>query len=531
MPPALPLRSSHRSEPFVLRIYNLYRLIISCGLLVICLTGQAQFLLHVSNLEWLLPFSLVYLLFNLLTLSLPTAQNDSAYFTVTALDIIFLCSLFFLAHNGEVNLANLVIVSIAAGNILISGRLGLLLAAQASLMVLGISLFGHLKGGVEQHVNAGLLGGLYFVTAVVVQHLAAQLRKTEELALSRRQENLYLQQLNTRIVQRMRTGILVLKGDAQVVTMNEAAGYLLGVKVSEGALSAVSPALAEEYYRWQRNPELKSLPLRHREDLPRVKASFSHLGHLKDAHTLVFLDDSSVLEQRAQQLKLASLGRLTASIAHEIRNPLGAISHAAQLLQESDTVTAVDHKMADIVVRHAQRVNRVIENILQLSRRRTSEPERLNLVCWLRDFLVSDAVPQAIDPEDAVEVVGFESQVQFDPSQLQQVLINLINNGVHSAEKAGSIPKLKFRCGRLEVTHQPFLEVVDNGLGVSFELREQIFEPFFTSDSQGTGLGLYLCRELCEANQASLKNVSYNEGACFQIIFAHPQKRVGALME
>ncbi len=531
MQPATYPRPGSRSEPFVLRIYNLYRLILSCGLFLLCLTGLADQLLRAADNPWLLPFSFLYLLFNLMTLGLPTTQDDTAYFTVASVDILFLALLFWLSYGAQINLGNLVIVAIAAGNILISGRLGLLLAALASLLVLGISLTASLQTGVDRHINAGMLGILYFVTAIVVQHLAAQLRRTEELALQRRRENLYLQQLNTRIVQRMRTGIMVLKGNARVVMMNQAAGHLLGVEPQVAPLVELAPALADQFYRWQRNPQLKSLPQRYGEEGPQVKASFSHLAHLQEAHTLVFLDDTSVLAQQAQQLKLASLGQLTASIAHEIRNPLGAISHAGQLLQESETLTAADRKLAEIIVRHSDRVNRVIENILGLSRRRASLPERLNLVLWLKELLAGEEVRGLIRTPVALEVIGFQPSIQFDPSQLQQVLINLISNGVRCAQQAAIEPEIRLRCGSLETTQQPFLEVIDNGPGVAAELREQIFEPFFTTDKQGTGLGLYLCRELCEANQASLKNISYNGGACFQIIFAHPQKRVEPLTE
>jgi two-component system sensor histidine kinase PilS (NtrC family) len=229
--------------------------------------------------------------------------------------------------------------------------------------------------------------------------------------------------------------------------------------------------------------------------------------------------------QRAQQLKLASLGRLTASIAHEIRNPLGAISHAGQLLAESPNLDAQDQRLSGIIKEHCGRVNGIIENVMSLSRRETSMPEIFELEHWLETFyqemtgrldLASEEVIVRKQVDDAVHV-------RMDASQLHQVLWNLCENGLRYGR---SLPRLILRYGIRDDSQRPYLDVIDSGEGIPEDDIEHIFEPFFTTaGQQGTGLGLYLARELCEGNQASLSLLeSTSEGCCFRILFAHPER-------
>lgn len=223
-------------------------------------------------------------------------------------------------------------------------------------------------------------------------------------------------------------------------------------------------------------------------------------------------------------MKLASLGRLTASIAHEVRNPLGAISHAGQLLSESPALNDEERRLTVIIEEHSRRVNSIVEDILRISRRRQSRTERIDMSRWLEDFRSEFLLRYNLAPADVVlELDDGPIAAGMDPDQLHQVLWNLCENGLRYSR--GS-PLLLIRGGVQRDTGRPYVEVVDQGPGVAAEAREQLFEPFFTTEAAGTGLGLYIARELCESNQALLQlRYAGPGGSCFRIDFAHPQRQ------
>jgi len=240
---------------------------------------------------------------------------------------------------------------------------------------------------------------------------------------------------------------------------------------------------------------------------------------------LVFLEDTSVVAERVQQSKLASLGRLSASIAHEIRNPVGAMSHAGQLLRESPTLGADDRHLTDIIEKNATRVSQIIESILQLSRRETTRQERLALEQWLAGFVQEFAATIEVAPSMfslANESPGIE--VQFDPTHLHQVLWNLCDNALQHGAPGNEEPVM-LRIGRIAFSGRPFLEIADRGAGIDPSNAERIFEPFFTDKAGGTGLGLFISRELCQTNGAVLAyETRPGGGSIFRIIFADPQR-------
>jgi len=258
-----------------------------------------------------------------------------------------------------------------------------------------------------------------------------------------------------------------------------------------------------------------------------VLASFAPMGRDAAHAVTVFLDDAASTRQRAQQLKLASLGRLTASIAHEIRNPLSAIRHAGQLLTETPTLSSGDLRLTGIIEDNCQRMNAIVENVLMLSRRREAVIENFTLAPWLERF-VMDFCRETGLPQDQIQatVTPADLVIRMDSTQLHQVLRNLCENGVRHG---GPEPLLKIKVGLIEDTGRPFMEVIDSGTGIDEEVAEQLFEPFFTTVAEGTGLGLYIARELCEINRASLSLLRHEgQGTHFRIIFSDP-RRQGAL--
>ncbi|MFN3587056.1 MAG: sensor histidine kinase, partial [Moraxellaceae bacterium] len=225
------------------------------------------------------------------------------------------------------------------------------------------------------------------------------------------------------------------------------------------------------------------------------------------------------------QLKLASLGRLTASIAHEIRNPLGAISHATQLLAESPDLLGPDRRLLEIIDQHCRRMNGIVENVLSVSRRQQSYPEVLELAEWLTRFREEHlALPREHPVDIVLRLEKSLLPVRFDPQQLYQVVSNLVANGMRYNRKTTGIERVQIEAGILPVSQQPYLDVIDEGPGIPQAQIDHLFEPFYTTEASGTGLGLYLSREICEANQARLDHLPRQPGACFRITFSHPER-------
>ncbi|RYG10834.1 MAG: HAMP domain-containing histidine kinase, partial [Chitinophagaceae bacterium] len=278
---------------------------------------------------------------------------------------------------------------------------------------------------------------------------------------------------------------------------------------------------------WQKNSKNPSPILRlSNENGDEVKVNFAKLEPGKDSHTLIFLEDNRAITQQAQQLKLASLGRLTASIAHEIRNPIGAISHASQLLSEDSGLAASDKRLIEIIHSHTKRVNQIIENVLQLSRRRLSTPQIIQLHKWLPKFIedyIANKSPSEKPHIDCLTADGISAK--FDVGQLQQVLTNLCDNGLRYSKPPAGGAQLVLESGVDIHTQQPFIKVIDFGPGILEENKTHLFEPFFTTENTGSGLGLYICKEICEANQALISYTHTQEGlSCFHIQLAHPEK-------
>lgn len=516
------------------RVYNLYRIIIS-----IVLTGlvfidpshldqpirlQGQYQITVTG----------YLILNLLigALLLGGAKPGHRYISASVLADIVIMHLLLALSTGITNgIANLIIISVAAGNILTPSRLGIFYAALAAICSLALAGWYTqvLDSSPDDIMRAGSLGILYFGAALILQWITRRLQRSEALADSRARSLLEMEKINQQIIQRMRTGILVADDQGRLRLANAAAEELLfGRRArTDGDLSGQSlpPQVLDALSAWQANPRQRSLTLQVSGDAPMLQVSFTRLDETSNGLSLIFIEDLSRVTQQAQQMKLASLGRLTAGIAHEIRNPLGAISHAAQLMQESGDLPLADQKMLDIIHRHSRRVNGIIENILDLSRRREARAELIELPVWLaafiNDYCQSAARGTEPAPEIELKVSGAVPDARFDVSQIEQVLTNLCDNGLrYSLQKCGT-PKLTLRVGASADGERAYIDIQDEGPGIPEQYRLNIFEPFFTTDKKGTGLGLYLARELCESNQAHLSLLENDHpGCCFRITFA-----------
>ena len=219
-----------------------------------------------------------------------------------------------------------------------------------------------------------------------------------------------------------------------------------------------------------------------------------------------------------QQAKLASLGHLTASIAHEIRNPLGAISYAAQLLSENSELGKADHRLTEIIHQHSDRINHIIEDILQISRGELSDIEEIDLNQWLPRFVDDYCLSEHATPDrfelDLSRMDRQNTGIRFDSGHLRQILTNLCNNAQVHGDKNKPI-HIKIYA---HPDHGLTIEVADEGPGIDPKNLDKIFEPFYTTNHKGSGLGLYIVNQLCELNDASVsvKLNSYN-GTSFTI--------------
>ncbi len=535
-----PSTPSGIQQAKLFRIYNHYRLVVSLMLVALLFVDPVNFDMRFRLLDYYQAGVSAYLGLNAFIALLLVAGFHPSQRHITLsilLDILIMHGLL-LASTGITNgLANLVIVSVAAGNILTPSRMGTFYAALAAICSLGISGWAVLTLGesADDIVRAGSLGILYFAAAFVLQSISRRMMRSEALAYSRARSIVELEQINQQIIQRMRTGILVLDRFGQIRVANAAAKELLygapknPVPINQRA--TVLPRLLKQGLdAWLRDPTQRIEPFQPSPTSPLLQANFTQLDQERGDQILVFIEDMSKVTQQAQQMKLASLGRLTAGIAHEIRNPLGAISHAAQLMEESPNLDPGDRQMLEIIRRHSRRVNGIIENVLDLSRRRAANADLIEVAPWLQEFKKDFLQTQNEGRSDAEIILKIDPQLpsaRFDKSQIEQVMVNLCDNGLRYSEQHSGQRKIGIHAGATEDGERTFIDVRDLGPGIAPEHRSSVFEPFFTTDTTGTGLGLYLARELCEANQAHLSLVEDNKpGCCFRITFAHPGRMI-----
>ncbi|UZD67609.1 sensor histidine kinase [Marinobacter sp. AN1] len=520
------------------RVYNLYRIVISLVLTGLLFVDPVQLDQPLRLAEYYQAGVLGYLMLNsaiglMLVGGLSPGQR---HITLSVLlDILIIHVLLFTSSGITNGLANLIIISVAAGNILTPSRMGLFYAALAAICSLAIAGWGVMLHGdnVDNIVRAGSLGILYFGAALILQSITRRMQRSEALADSRARSIIELEKINEQIIQRMRTGIVVTDQEGRIRVANAAAEELLfGMIGNHGHQSRVLPvALLEGLATWKQDPRKRPEPCQVQPASPVIQASFTRLDEENSDLILAFIEDLSKVTQQAQQMKLASLGRLTAGIAHEIRNPLGAISHAAQLMSESGDIPEPDLRMLEIIQRHSRRVNGIIENVLDLSRRRQADAQLVDLGQWLTDFVrdyqQSTSHQDGEPPRISLELPSDLPAARFDKSQIDQVLTNLCDNGLRYSKQQTGRATLTVRAGATTDGERAYVDVEDQGPGVAEEHRNSVFEPFFTTDKGGTGLGLYLARELCETNQAHLALLNgQSPGCCFRITFAPPGRLI-----
>ncbi len=515
-----------------LRLFNVYRLLISGALFIYALTGfdpkqiahHDYFLFNLTATTYL-----ASCIFNFVTIQRRRPEFTVQVYFQVIVDIIAI-TLFMHAVGGiQSGFGMLIIVAVAGGSILLAGRAALVFAAIATLLILAEHIYTQFGDPTisTDYRQAGLLGAAFFATALLAHALAKRVKESEALAAKRGIDLANMEQLTQYVIQQMQTGVAVIDNDTRLWQINESARLLLNIPAPKNnpPLADVCPELALQHQHWLKQPTLPPHRFHTETSATEVLPHFAKLGG--DVGTLIFLEDTAAMSQQAQQLKLASLGRLAGSIAHEIRNPLGAISHAGQLLAESNKLNKHDIRLTEIIHTNTQRMNSIIENVLQLGRRDQAQAETITLKPWLETFIDEFCRGQNITPNHIeLEIDPTNLNCEFDPNQLHQILWNLCHNGIRHSQAQTGQPRLLLRAGNKGDNPTPFLDIIDYGSGVPADAIDHLFEPFFTTNPKGTGLGLYIAKELTECNHAHLTFLpAETGGSCFRITFADPRRR------
>lgn len=429
----------------------------------------------------------------------------------------------------------LLVLPVGAMAVLSGHRDALLIAAVAAMTVLGQQILLNIDDAAptSDYTTAGVLGAVLFIISLSAWPIANRLRESEALVRRKEVDLANLAQLSQYIIQHLRESILVVDMQDRIRLINESAAQILGDgrAYPEALLGEACPRLLYLLETWrQKESNAGVFPPPDQtfvaaDGARLIEPHFAPLGTGTPAPVLIFLEDTSLFAEKVQQSKLAALGRLSASIAHEIRNPVGAMSHAAQLLSESQGLSEEEARLTSIMRTNADRVSNIINNVLRLSKREETQLETMSLQTWTEEFHEEFCETMQLPREKLrPEALSEAIEVRADPSHLRQIVWNLCENALkHGLHDRPNEP-VELQFGRLGSNGRPFLQVMDRGTGVNPEHVERIFEPFF-SGGRGSGLGLFLARELAQTNGATLLyEPRHGGGSIFRLVFADPRR-------
>jgi len=531
------LQSDQSLQARAINVLNVFRFVLSLVFVFLYLyIGREGWWDSGNNTQLFFNLSLAYLLFSVAVILMSAVK--SATLTLVqplqiVIDIIFIILLMYAAGGIGSGLGLLLIITVVTASLVSNGRLALFYAAIASIGLLLEQSYQIIKSDLSttSYTQPVMLSLSCFATAWVAYSLAKRMQHSEALASARGIDLENLGQVNALITQEMHDGVIVVDQDFNIRHRNSQAESLLDLpKDSADNMSLTShvPEITAVFSRWVKGEDASNnsiISINNRE----LKLRFMPINQLRDSRDLssnagrglgrnmgavIFIQDWSQLQSTAQQAKLAALGRLTANIAHEIRNPLSAISHANQLLQEEAT-TAPTTRILQIIADNIQRIDKIIKDVLELNRRDRTHQEQIELNKFLADFYAQFCAVEKIEASHfQCEPFLQQQTISFDQRHLTQILWNLCKNGwEHSQKHAGS---LSLRCLAIGNTGLN-IEIKDDGDGVAEQDRAKLFEPFYTTKTTGNGLGLYISRELAEANGANLQYQALSTGSVFVV--------------
>jgi two-component system sensor histidine kinase PilS (NtrC family) len=524
-PPPLPA-SIAGSTRRILWIVGLFRAV--CGALLLGLA----LLLDLRALNIGAPNSFVtaaslYFVFGLASfawiqqerLPLPLVQT---LFGLLIGDILFIALVMVAGGSSGAPLPILLFPQLAASGWLLRTQTAFFHAALAAIVLLALETYRLLGGEIPatQLFQTALICLGYFAmvgTAVVIGRYT---KASEDLATQRGIDVANLEQVNRLIIQDMQDGVLVVDLTGVVRGHNAQVTRLLGGfgRMRGGMrLAEFSTTLHDYWRRWNEDLSEPLPPFKVDATQRLLRVRLVRIGSGLNGGTLIYLEDLGRAQNEAQQMKLAALGRLTASIAHEVRNPLSAINQAAQLLEEDGAVAPEGQRLLGMIRSNAKRIDRIVGEVLQLNRRDRQQPETIPLGEFMRSLTDEIVQAESIPQGGVVIDIDDDLLVMFDRGHLNQIAWNLVRTAwQHCQKRQGSI-RIAARAGYMG--DAVIFELGDDGPGVPLEFRAQVFEPFFTTRPGGTGLGLYIARELADANGAALELLPQSPGAVFRITF------------
>ncbi len=504
-----------------LRLLNAYRLIIALIFVLTFYVVHDNFWLDSNSIALYNHISITYLIFAVITMCCTWWQRPKLEIslpTQTILDISFIILLMFTMGGSKSGVGLLLIISIAGASLVSQGRLALFYAAIATIDLLLEQTYRSfsLDSQSDGYTQSAMLSLSCFATAWLAHSLAKRMQQSETLASQRGIDLENLAQINALITHEMQDGVLVVDQNFMVKHHNIQAENLLGINLKsyaeswlERPLNTYMPELTKLIEQWEQEQLGNNISVitnitKLQTETHELRLRFLPVGASRSDGAVIFIEDWSRTQTQAQQLKLAALGRLTANIAHEIRNPLSAISHANQLLQEDVTNNGSTQRMLQIIADNVQRVDQIVKDVLELNRRDRTNQEIIQLEQFLIEFHNQFCAIENI-PANAFRLTLSQTHTQtsFDHRHLNQILWNLCKNGWRHCKKVDASLQLSLIVANK--TQAIRVEIIDDGSGIPADIRPHLFEPFFTTENSGTGLGLYIARELSEANGARIQ--------------------------
>ncbi len=501
----------------LLRYYSFYALILALILIVIDSLDSKNDIIAAIDPNAFLFANTAYVFWAVLMLvfsssNLSTQPQNAVVFFFG--DITLLIIMMQASGGLESGFSNLILVPMLLSNLLVTQSLGYAVAAWTTIAVIYTQHVIPWRFEEQEVFTSGLYGFFCFILAFLTQTLSSKLNSTLDLAHIQAANISRLRKINKHVLFALPDAIIACDQNNQILLSNNMAQHWFGCIEGETLPAKLRILLNSD----------NDQDIRLEHEGRQLILNKSPLASSKEGDYVLVIEDTSHIAAEAQKIKLASLGRLTASIAHEIRNPLSALRHASQLLAEAPDLSKGDIKLTQIIEQHCMRINRTVEDILQISRRNHANSEVIKLKPWLEHF--ADAFKQANEQSFSLIVNCPPSYlVRFDPDQLQQVLHNICGNGLRYA-LINNPEQAEIRLtAEQHIDGSIKLYLVDNGAGINAENQAKLFEPFFTTEHSGTGLGLYLCREICEANKARIDYVPNTPsntglGSCFCLAFA-----------
>ncbi|MEC7546877.1 MAG: HAMP domain-containing sensor histidine kinase [Pseudomonadota bacterium] len=486
----------------LLTLYSYYSLFLALAIVVVDGVDKQNIIIAGKLPDLFLILSSLYVFAAAVFVALINRSTDSqGATTYLFLETALLTGMMFASGGLTAGFSSLLIIPVIMANLLAPGVLGYSVAAWLSLAVIYTEHISTGDFGIGDTANTGVYGSICFAIAWLTQLLSYRINAALNLASDSARQARRLQKLSQQALMKLPDGVIACSVDRNILFINDAASHWFKLKAGMPVPQKLANAKPEEL-----------IHARHKQlAVKRIEVDTD------EGDFLLLVEDEDRMLAEVQQVKLASLGRLTASIAHEIRNPLSSLQQAAQLLSETKDIQPEVQQLAGMIENNSQRINRIIADILQLSRGKRPQSKPFNLKSFLEEFRAQFQRFADHDIRQFEIACSDDITLSFDPDHLNQILTNLCQNGLRYAKKAnGTDAQLGIRVIQ-ETPDTASITVSDNGLGVADNQIARLFEPFSTTEHSGTGLGLYLCRELCQGNQATIEYAGSSQGAQFVI--------------